>query len=167
MPRRRPGGGTWLGDKAVAAHAESGLVRLLETIDDAFVRSTGYMAPIEHAFRTDLAAVVPLETWAATTAAPSILALAAFSEGRRNMWATGGADRDAAVASYEKGLTLARSVGDVAAECHNLIGIAVAQLTFDTPEAATANRDALILLLSSRDRQGTRILLGTVVEQLK
>ena len=157
----------WLGDQATAADTSARVERIVETVDDVFVRSIAYAALIEYAFLSDLAAVAPqvarYERWAASTSAPSIMA-GSFAVGRANMWATDPANSEAAIASYTKGLLLARSVGDVGRETLNLMGIAIAHLTLDTADAPTITTEALTGLLAVGAGGAIRLLVSTLAD---
>ncbi len=94
--------------------------------------------------------VSALTAAAAQTNAPSLLAWAAYYEGRRQLWIQEPRDPAGALATFRRGQELARSVRDVLRESLNLAGVVYASIAHAASDTASVCLEALTRLHDTR-----------------
>jgi hypothetical protein len=93
--------------------------------------------------------IVRLASLADMIGSPSILSETASYRGSSALYADP-PDTQAAHAAFQDGLVLARTAGDVIAECRNLSGLARSATALDAPDARQICRDAITRLYETR-----------------
>ena len=134
-----------------------------ETTQDRFAAAWCYAHLVVADFATEVAAVpVHLARFASLAeqiGAPSLLAFAAFFEGRMKLWLEQPADLDGALACYRRGIEWARSARDVAHENWNLLGVVFAEASRGSPELGDVFREAITRFYDTRDWVVTGVAL--------
>ena len=149
-----------------AATEAAALAALSERCTDAYPRHLAFEALIEQAFWYDLAAAPALVrrfvAWAGSVGAPSMIARAAYAQGRAHMWATPTPDADSALRCYDAGVRVARAAGDISGESLILLGPAFTHLYLASDDAATASLLALARIEETGLSRGVMLLLDAL-----
>jgi predicted ATPase/class 3 adenylate cyclase len=152
------------GDHITARTAAHYCVHAIATTSsDRFAVATLLAYLAEVAFVCDLPSIEPrvarLVSFAEQTGAPSILAWAAYYEGRVKLWVRQPRDSDGAIASYRRGLEWARVAGDVSHANVNLNGIVFATMELRGPEVCDVLQETISRFYDTRDWLKTGIAL--------
>ena len=104
---------------------------------------------------------------AEATGAPSMLAEAAYFEGRARLWMREPGDRTGALACFQRGVELARASGDVIHENINLVGIVFAETVAGDLARPGLLHDTLVRLWQCRNRLQLGIALVPIASWLE